>query len=207
MNRTQFLVTRRSLVDRLANWSDQKNWQEFYDTYSQLIHSVAKRAGMSEGEAEEVVQETVITIAKKAEAFRYDPAVGSFKGWVLTITRWRINDQFRKREAHEWQGPAAPRDRERTATVERFADPASVDLDAIWNSEWQQNVLHAAIERVKKAVEPRQFQIFDCYVVKNWPARKVASELRVNIGQVYLARHRIGALIRKEVARLEKGAR
>ena len=203
MNRDEFLVTRRSLVDRLANWNDQKNWQEFFNAYGKLIYSVARKSGLTETEAEDVVQETVLTVAKKVDQLKYDPAVGSFKGWVLNITRWRIADQFRKRKPPDLQKPVS-RDDDRTATVERIADPAAFSLDVVWDAEWQRNLLDAAIERVKRLVDPKQFQIFDCYVVKNWSAQKVAQELRVNIGQVYLARHRVGALIKKEVARLEQ---
>src|SRR4051794_23077763 len=91
-------ATRRSLVDRLQNWEDRKHWQEFFDAYWKLIFSAARRSGLTETEAEEVVQETVITVAKKVGQLRYDPARGSFKGWLLHITRWRIADQFRKRQ-------------------------------------------------------------------------------------------------------------
>ncbi|HYS96299.1 MAG TPA: sigma-70 family RNA polymerase sigma factor, partial [Chthoniobacterales bacterium] len=88
-------ATRRSLVDRLANWDDQKRWQEFFDTYWKLIYSTARKSGLTDAEAQEVVQETVITVAKKIDKLKYDPAIGSFKGWLLQITRWRIVDQFR----------------------------------------------------------------------------------------------------------------
>jgi RNA polymerase sigma factor (sigma-70 family) len=209
MNHDEFLVTRRSLVDRLADWKDQKNWQEFFNNYGRLIFNVARKSGLSETEAEEVVQETVITIAKKVDQLKYDPAVGSFKGWVLTITRWRINDQFRKRKPSDLrQNPPPTSDGgQRTDTVERIADPSGFNLEAEWEAEWRRNLLEAALERVKTQVPPKQFQIFDCYVVKNWPAQKVASELRVSMAQVYLARHRVSALVKKEITRLEKTER
>jgi RNA polymerase sigma-70 factor (ECF subfamily) len=84
------------------------------------------------------------------------------------------------------------------------ADSNAVDLDALWEKEWQQNLLAAAIIRVKKKIDPKQFQIFDCYVRKEWPAQKVADTLRVNVGQVYLARHRVGVLLKKEIKALER---
>ena len=59
--------------------------------------------------------------------------------------------------------------------------------------------------RVRRQVDPRQFQIFDCYVIKGWPATRVARELGVNIAQVYLGKHRVSALLRKTVADLERG--
>jgi RNA polymerase sigma factor (sigma-70 family) len=197
------LATRRSLVERLADWGDQLRWQEFFDTYSRLIHSAARQSGLTDAEAQEVVQETVITVAKNIEKLKYDPAIGSFKGWLLQITRWRIADQFRKREPGNARRPREADDR-LTATMERIPDSRIADLDALWETEWKENLFAAALVRVKKKVEPKQFQIFDCYVRKEWPAQKVAERLGVNIGQVYLARHRVGALLKKEIKALEK---
>ena len=126
---------------------------------------------------------------------------------MLHITRWRIADQFRKRKPA--QPALVPRDSTgtRTPTIERIADPARFDLENAWDAEWQRNLLDAAIERVKAKVDPKQFQIFDCYVRKEWSAQKVAERLGVNVGQVYLARHRVGALLKREIKALEKAGR
>jgi len=204
MSRAEFLATRQSLVERLADWNDRKCWQQFFDSYWKLIHRAARQAGLTESEAQEVVQETLITVAKKIDQLKYDPAIGSFKGWLLNITRWRIADQFRKRK-HAGEQSAKTRHAEGdTATIERIADPAGFDLDAAWDEEWHRNLLQAATERVKKKVSGKQYQIFDCYVLKQWPAQKVAKELRVSMTQVYLAKHRLGALLKKEITRVER---
>jgi RNA polymerase sigma factor (sigma-70 family) len=203
MKNSGLIATRRSLVERLADWGDQLRWQEFFDTYWRLIHSAARKSGLTDTEAQEVVQETVITVAKNIDKLKYDPAIGSFKGWLLQITRWRIADQFRKREPGNAKHPRSTDDR-LTATIERVPDSRIVDLDAVWESSWRENLFEAAVARVKKKMEPKQFQIFDCYVRKEWPAQKVAARLGVNIGQVYLARHRVGALLKKEIKALER---
>src|SRR4051812_40691744 len=203
MKAPSMLATRRSLVDRLENWDDRKRWQEFFDTYWKLIYGAARKSGLTDSEAQEVVQETVITVAKKVGQLRYDPARGSFKGWLLHITRWRIADQFRKRQPGEDRRRVSDNTRI-TATIERLPDREAVDLDALWEKEWQENLLTAAMQRAKKKVDAKQFQIFDCYVRKEWPAQKVAPELGVSVGQVYLARHRVTAVLKKEVRALEK---
>jgi RNA polymerase sigma-70 factor (ECF subfamily) len=59
------------------------------------------------------------------------------------------------------------------------------------------------LDRVKTKVSPRQFQIFDCYVLKGWGVKKTAEVLGINAAQVYLAKHRVGALVKKEVRGLE----
>jgi RNA polymerase sigma factor (sigma-70 family) len=198
------LATRRSLVDRLGNWDDQSRWQEFFETYWKLIYSVARKAGLSDAEAQDVVQETVITVAKKIDKLRYDPAIGSFKGWLLNIARWRIADQFRKRGPLPHQSNRSADD-SRTVTIERIADSNAANLDELWEHEWQENLLAAAMTRLKKKVAPRHFQIFDCSVRKEWPAQKIAATFGISAGQVYLVRHRVAALLKKEIKALEKG--
>ena len=90
--------TRKSLIARLENWEDQRTWDEFYRTYWRLIYSVALKAGLREDEAWDVVQETILSIAKQSKKNIYNPEQGSFKLWLWNMTRWRINDQFRKRK-------------------------------------------------------------------------------------------------------------
>ncbi len=177
-----------------------------FDSYWKLIHRTARKAGLTESEAQEVVQETLITVAKKIDRLAYDPKLGSFKGWLLNITRWRIADQFRKRKKAGEQNAKTRRGEESrgTSTIERIADPAGFDLDAAWDEEWHRNLLQAATQQVKKMVSAKQYQIFDCYVLKEWPVRKVAQELRVSMAQVYLAKHRLTALLKKELTKVER---
>ena len=62
------------------------------------------------------------------------------------------------------------------------------------------------MRRVRERVTPRQYQVFDLYVVKEWPVREVTRTLHVSAAQVYLARHRVSRLVREEMRRIEKRA-
>ncbi|MEO7932784.1 MAG: sigma-70 family RNA polymerase sigma factor [Chthoniobacterales bacterium] len=197
-----FLPTRRSLVEKLANHDDHRLWHEFHATYRKLIHHAARRSGLSESEADEVVQETLITVSKNIGRLRYDPEIGSFKGWLLNITRWRIADQFRKREPG--YNDLLKEETGRTAALDRLPDGAG-RLSEVWEKEWRTHLLEAALANIKKRVEPRHYQVFDCHTLKEWPVQKVASELQVNIAQVYLICHRIRGLLKAEVKRLDSG--
>src|SRR6266404_4758915 len=90
------LPTRRSLLSRLRDLGDSDSWRTFFDTYWRLIYNLARKSGLSDTEAQDVVQETIIAVARKMPGFRYDPAKGSFKQWLLLITRRRIQDHFRR---------------------------------------------------------------------------------------------------------------
>ncbi len=191
--------TRRSLILRLGDWNDRKSWDEFYRTYWRLIYSVALKAGLREDEAWDVVQETVLTIAKQSVKSMYDPSKGSFKMWLWHITRWRINDQFRQRRKDTANSVASADGTEREPLAD-IPDTSGETFTKIWDREWQNNVMKAAVERVKMRVSPLQFQIFDYNVLRGMNAGEVKKKLGVSIAQVYLAKHRVGSVLKKEVA-------
>ena len=209
-NADELLPTRGSLLSRLKNADDGQGWQEFFDTYWRLIYGVARKSGLSEAEAEDAVQETIIAVSKHIAEFKYDPAKCSFKTWLLLLTRQRIARQFARRDPTRHSalsaGGSAARhaDATGTATIDRIADPAGLGLEAVWNEEWEKNVLRTASERVKRQVKAGQYQMFDLYVLQGWPVRDVARTLRVSVAQVYLARHRVGRLLKKQLRQLQQ---
>lgn len=72
----------------------------------------------------------------------------------------------------------------------------------VWDEEWEANLRQRAIDKVKRKVDPKQYQIFDLHMFKKWPVAKVARFLGVSAGRVYLTKHRIAKLMKKEVADL-----
>ena len=84
---TDSIPTRQSLLARLKDLGDQESWREFFEAYWRLINATALKAGLTEVEAEEVVQEVMIAAAKKMPGFTYEPKKDSLKGWLLSVTR------------------------------------------------------------------------------------------------------------------------
>lgn len=201
--RDELIPTRRSLLSRLKNWDDQESWRVFFDTYWKLIYTAARRAGLTEAEAEDVVQETVISVLKSMGDFRYRADHGSFKSWLLQLTSWRIADQVRKRKPRLERRHPEPSSTE-SEGVERVADPASLDWQQTWDADWERNLMQAAIQRVKKKIDSKAYQIFDLVVFKEWEPARVARALKVNRALVYLTKHRVSKLLKEEVARLQK---
>ncbi|MBI2926657.1 MAG: sigma-70 family RNA polymerase sigma factor [Verrucomicrobia bacterium] len=198
------IATSASLLGRLKNLDDQASWQRFFDTYWRLIHGVALKAGLTEAEAQDVVQETVISVARHLPGFRYDPKVCSFKSWMLRLTRWRIIDQLRKRLPSDQRiDISSDDDSTATAALDQLTGGKAPELEAAWNEEWEKAVLAAAIERVKQSVSPDQFQMFDLYVLRQMPVTEVARLLGTNVPRVYLTKHRLSKLLRSTVAELE----
>jgi len=177
--------------------------RQFFDTYWQLLYNTGLKAGLTHNEAEEVVQEVVISVAKKMGEFKTNPAAGSFKAWLLTLTQWRIKDQLRKRVREQELRHNPSEDATRTATIERMPDPAVGALQAEWDAEWEKHLVHTALERVKKNSKPEMFQVFDLMVNKQWSALRVSRRLRMNLARVYYAKCKVAALLKREIKRLE----
>ena len=203
-------ATRHSLLSRIKDWEDQASWREFFDRYWRLIYATATRAGLRHEEAQEVVQETVLAVARNIGEFKTGRSRGSFKAWLLQTTRWRITDQFRKRPRGQGQPATEAVSREDartgTGTTERLEDPAENPLESVWDEEWEKNLLEAALDRVRSRVKPEFFQIFHLLAVERWPARDVVERLRVNLAQVYYAQYKVGALVKREVQRMQQDA-
>ncbi|HZR19517.1 MAG TPA: sigma-70 family RNA polymerase sigma factor [Verrucomicrobiae bacterium] len=201
------LQTRASLLARLKNWEDADSWQDFANTYERLIYTTAVRAGLSDSEAKDALQEVLICVAKTIDDFKSDPARGTFKGWLLNLTRWRIADQLRKRPAAPPYGGGRTRVPDDTPTVDRIPDQTVDVLTGIWESEWRQSLMEAAVARLRRRTKPKQFQMFELYALRNWTGTKVAKELGVRLGQIYLVNHRLRKQLQEELAALEKQMR
>ena len=179
------IPTRPSLLARLRTGDDVEAWEEFYRVYGDLLRRFALKGGLTESEAEEVVQETAIGVARNLPGFRYDPAVCSFKTWMLNLAQWRITDALRRRppsgrgEAVAGSGSAnrrRGRDELTSATplIERVADSHSPEFGAEWDTAWEEGLRQAALDRLRQVVDPKHFQIFDLYALRGRPAREVA---------------------------------
>jgi RNA polymerase sigma-70 factor (ECF subfamily) len=198
------IATRATLLRRLRDKEDHESWQEFFDTYWALIYRVARRAGLTDADAQDVVQETVISVARKVGGFVYDPKIGSFKVWMLRVTRWRILDRLKRiqREAGRAIVSQTSDSLPLTPTIENVPDPRSEDLASLWDREWDLNLLEQALERTKRRVSPDAYQIYDYCIHEEMAPRKVARLLGVNIARVYLTKHRVARTLKDEMEKL-----
>jgi len=195
--------TRRTLLTRLRNLDDQESWRTFFDLYWRLLYNVARRSGLDDPGAQEIVQDTVIAVARKMPEFRYDPARGTFRQWLLRITRRRIIDHLRRLYRHPLKAEVAPEsldeEEEHAAAI---TDQSADAIEAAWNEEWERTTFDAALARVRAEINPKHFQVFDYCVLQGWPASKVAATLDLNAAQVYLAKHRVVQAMKRAVRRI-----
>ena len=191
--RTEFIPTRASLLSRLKDGAADEGWREFFEIYWKLIYNTARRSGLADQECQDVVQETLMSVSRHMPSFSYDPARGSFKSWLMTVTLSRIRDHVRKRPP-------------RQESIEFLEGelPAHDEFEKLWNQDWEKNLTQVALERVKQRVDPVNFQIFSTSVLQDKGARGTAKLLGVGLGRVYMVNHRLGKMLAREIKELKK---
>jgi RNA polymerase sigma factor (sigma-70 family) len=194
------LRTRASLLFRLRNWEDGESWQEFYELYRRLVYGFARKSGLTHEEAEEVAQDVFTRVAKTIQSFESNPDKGSFRAWLMQLTRWRVTDKFRDRTQAS-RRPSRGTGDDGTATISRIPNPEQEEK--LWDKEWKSQLLDAGMERVSRRAKAKHFQIFDFHVRQHWAVSRIAQELDVNPAAVYLITHRLSKQLKEEVARLK----
>ena len=201
---SQDVRTRPSLLQRVRDWSDDASWREFFATYSRLIYSMALKHGLTDEEAEEVTQGTMVSVASAIRDFQYNREVGSFKQWIGNQAMWKISDQLRRsgRELKMIQPRGRTATGDRTGTLQGLADERN-NLELFFDHDWDEVVATTAMARVKTKVKPKHFQMFDLYAVKQWPMRRISRTLGVNVAQVYLVKSRIFRMLKVETKQVK----
>jgi RNA polymerase sigma factor (sigma-70 family) len=192
------LPTRASLLGKLRDHEDDRSWQEFFERYWRLIYRTALSEGLSDAEAQDVVQEVLLQVSWQIGEFRYDSS-RSFKGWLLRTTHWKVVDQFRRRGRK-------PESFENSVTSAAVFpnDSLPPELEAYWDTEWEAALWRAALGWLKTQVSDEHYQIFDLHVLKERPVAEVARALGVAPATVYVVKHRVSHLLRPELARLRE---
>lgn len=193
--------TRSSFVERLRDWGDQSSWEGFFRQYGRLVRQAAVRSGLNAEEADDVVQETALSVAKKMPEFVYERSRCTFEGWVRHVARLRIADQLRRRLPGKVAGGIDSGDAELLEAIPDTLDGERVD--AAWNEAWRSNLLQTALDRLQLKVSPEHFQIFHLSLVSGLPGPEVARTLGVSQAQVWVVRHRLTRLLQQEVGRLK----
>ena len=143
------LQTRQTLLSRLRDLGDDESWRRFFDLYWRLLYNFARKSGLDDHAAREIVQDTVVSMARKMPEYHYDPEKGTFRQWLMRITRRRIVDHLRRQYR---QPPRADLMPEALEELPEHADAVTDQTQALedaWNQEWEKATFEAALSHVR----------------------------------------------------------
>ena len=192
-------VTNTVMLNDLRNPGNQTVWQEFVGRYRPMILKYARRFGLSDSDAQDAAQQTLIAFCTSYQKGKYDREQGRLRVWLFGIARNQIRNAVKKSYRKELQ---VVEDSDQTNFFARVED--GDELERIWDEEWRDAVIRQCLEEVRRDVDPKSIEAFELFAWKGWPAQKVADHLDMTANAVFIAKHRIMKRIRELVPKMEE---
>jgi RNA polymerase sigma factor (sigma-70 family) len=189
--------TRYSLLLWLADVADHAAWTEFLEVYEPVVYSVARRRGLQDADARDLCQEVFRAVAGAARRFDPSPEKGSFRAWLFTITRNLLSNVARREQCRV----PSPGGSDFLRLIQ--AQAADDEHSRFVEHDYQRQLLQFAAESIQHEFVPKTWQAFWRTAIEQQPVSRVASELSLSAGAVYIARSRVLARLRSRVAEIQ----
>jgi RNA polymerase sigma factor (sigma-70 family) len=187
--------TRHSLLARLRAPGDEAAWQEFVGLYEPLVYRLARQRGLQDADAQDLCQEVFRAVA--GAIGRWDPALGSFRAWLLRIARNLLINLLDREKRHRGSGDSGVQ-----ALLAAQPEP-SPESTALFDAAYHRRLFEWAAEAVRSEFTLKTWEAFWRTAVAGRRARDVAAELGLSVGAVYIARSRVLARLRSQVEQLD----
>jgi len=189
-------LTRASLLVRLRDPADADAWKEFARLYASVIYGFARKRGLQDADAADLMQEVLRSVASAVGRLDYDPRKGTFRGWLYSITRNKVYNFLEGRRRH-------PRGTGDSNAHQRLEEHPGRDADADdWDKEYERKAFAWAADRVKGEFQPSTWQAFWHTAVDGQSAKDVGNRLGLSPGAVYVAKSRVLARLKEEIRQL-----
>src|SRR5689334_12778884 len=149
------LLTRASLLVRLRDPDDRLAWEQFVELYGSVVYRFVRRRGLQDADAADLTQEVLHAVAQRIGRWQYDPAQGTFRGWLFGMTRHKIARFLQRRQRQ----PVGSGDTGAHQRLGEEPDEAN-DAEAAWDREYQQQLFRLAAEQVRPSFAVNTWQAF-----------------------------------------------
>lgn len=184
-------ATNTILLTGLRDKDNADVWDQFSRRYQPLLVAFGRRLGLREQDAQDAAQETLMAFCEAYQAGKYDRDKGRLRTWLLGIATKKIRYMQRKagRERALGQGD------DQTGLIDGIPDDHTIS--ELWEAQWQDAILKACLEQVRHQVEPQTMRAFELFALHEWPADKVAEQLRMSRNAVFKAKRRVVSRLRE----------
>jgi len=186
------------LLVQIRDGANHGAWQEFMKLYSPVVYGFARKRGLQDADAADLMQDVMRSVSSAIGRLDYDRKQGSFRGWLFTITRNKVFNFFTARKIR----PQGSGDSSTNRILEE--QPDSGDGSDEWELEYQKRLASLAMERVKHEFQPNTWQAFWLTAVEGVAAAEAARQVGISPGAVYVAKSRILARLKEEVESMRK---
>jgi RNA polymerase sigma-70 factor (ECF subfamily) len=187
--------TTTALLNGLHDPANQQAWGELDSRCRPIMLGVARRIGLTDAEAEDAVQATMVSFLESYRSGQYQRERGRLSAFLITILRSRAIDARRRAvRRHETIAHAD--------SVERFTDE---DVSRLWMDERQDQLLRHALDEIRQSgADEKMLAAFELFGIRGVAIGAVTQQLGMTREEVYNAKYRITRRLQPIVARLDQ---
>lgn len=182
--------TRKSLLKRVKDSSDEAAWTDFVKYYENFIYHILRRMRLNTEECDDLVQEILLKLWKNLGT--YDPEKGRFRSWLGRVVRHAAADYFDKVKSRRRLMEA-----ERVMAETIRSTPPS-DVERLIEEEWMLYMTSFAMERMKTIFSGEAVNVFSMSL-DGHSAEEIATRLNLTRDSVYTLKNRVKSRFIKEV--------
>ena len=188
-------TTTTALLEGLYDVEDGVVWQVFDDRYRPIIVGVCRRLGLSDSEADDTAQETLIQFLRDYREGRYSRDRGRLRSWIVGIARHRVIDYQRARG----------RRKEKLGHSSAMEVPDETAVEQLWDQEFERSILRQSVEELRRSTRTSEKSIraFEMLIFDRMAPERVAEDLEMKPHDVYVAKSRVTTKLREIVERLK----
>jgi len=191
-------LTRMSLLVQIRDSTNHAAWHEFVQLYSPVIYGFARRRGLQDADAADLMQDVMRSVSSAIGRLDYDRSQGTFRGWLFTITRNKIFNFLSARNIR-------PRASGKTTTNLLLDEqPEASDDSDQWELEYQRRLAALAMEQIKSEFQEKTWQAFWLTAVEGTAVADVAKQTGLSTGAIYVAKSRVLARLKDAVEALRR---
>lgn len=182
-------------------------FQAFWITFDPFVRKICHDKQLYSQETEDVL--ALMKQAVMEKIGEYDEDKGRFHAWLGFQARCRAVDVLRKRrsEVMPGAGPATIYQVKRgiqaadcTEVVTEIMDSIATPATMLCEQE-EKYIVREVLEEVASKVNPVHYQIYDCATMREWETLEICKALGVTENQVFIAKSRVGDLVRKALVK------
>ena len=189
-------ATRLSLLLRMRDARDHEAWHSFVELYAPLVYRFACKRGLQDADAADLTQDVLRSVANAMKNGNYDPARGSFRGWLHTVTRNAVYKFLRGGQRQ----PIGSGDTQQQVRLEQIEAPNEQED---WDYEYEKRLFAWACNEVRGEFQENTWQAFWQTAVDSVSVKKVAETLGMSVGSIYVAKSRILTRIKERIEQTE----
>ncbi len=192
--------TSLTLLHRLQKTeTDEHAWGEFVDRYGPQMHRWCRKWIRQDADAEEIVQNVMLTLARKFREFQYDSSRGRLRGWLRTLVYNAWYDfAAGKKAAGIGSGDSQ--------IIHGLLDQieARDDLIQRLEQEFDLELYEIARETIQASVSPRTWEAYWLTAEEHLSPSEAAARLNVSVATIYSGKSEVLSRLREEIDRLER---